>query len=254
MDARSRILDAALVEFARHGYEAASTNTIADAASVAKGLVFHHFGAKDRLYLDVHAHVLARMEAALGNDHDLPADLFVRLHHLALRKLALFQAQPALVAFARTLTGALPDHVRDTVAERHRSAAAAGWARIVHGVDPGSIGEGLTIDTVVDTLSVLGDGLERRMTALLAAGHPPETIAAMAWQHYERVRDGLGPVRQPRDVGTAKPAAAKLANAKRATAKRAAAKRATAGKGSVADGEGASPKGYLKRRASRARG
>jgi len=52
-DARSRILSAALTEFALHGAEAASTNAIAASASVAKGLVFHYFGSKPELYAAV---------------------------------------------------------------------------------------------------------------------------------------------------------------------------------------------------------
>ena len=46
---RRRITQAALALFARDGFDAASTAAIARRASVSEGLVFHHFGSKERL-------------------------------------------------------------------------------------------------------------------------------------------------------------------------------------------------------------
>ena len=49
---RSRILRAALKEFARAGLDGASVKTISERAGVANGTVFWHFENKTRLYLD----------------------------------------------------------------------------------------------------------------------------------------------------------------------------------------------------------
>ncbi|MBC6314962.1 TetR/AcrR family transcriptional regulator [Listeria grandensis] len=49
-DKRDKILQVAVREFAEHGYKAASTNQICDAAGVSKGLIFHYFGSKEKLY------------------------------------------------------------------------------------------------------------------------------------------------------------------------------------------------------------
>jgi len=48
---RSRILEAALAEFAEKGYKKASTNTIVKEAGVSKGLLFHYFISKKDLYI-----------------------------------------------------------------------------------------------------------------------------------------------------------------------------------------------------------
>jgi TetR/AcrR family transcriptional regulator len=52
-DAVTRILDAARSLFAEHGFDAVSMNAIAEAASVSKANIFHHFKSKDDLYLAV---------------------------------------------------------------------------------------------------------------------------------------------------------------------------------------------------------
>ena len=44
------ILHAAILEFGRMGYRAASTNEIVKNAKVSKGLLFHHFTNKEKLY------------------------------------------------------------------------------------------------------------------------------------------------------------------------------------------------------------
>src|SRR2546430_15899475 len=47
---RAAVLAAAEQEFARHGLEAARTEDIAERSGVTKGLIYHYFGSKEKLY------------------------------------------------------------------------------------------------------------------------------------------------------------------------------------------------------------
>jgi TetR/AcrR family transcriptional regulator, regulator of cefoperazone and chloramphenicol sensitivity len=49
LTARARIRDAALDQFAKHGFEGATVRGIAETAGVSPGLVQHHFGSKEGL-------------------------------------------------------------------------------------------------------------------------------------------------------------------------------------------------------------
>lgn len=49
LTARARIRDAAMAQFAEHGFDNATIKGIADAAGVSTGLVQHHFGTKEQL-------------------------------------------------------------------------------------------------------------------------------------------------------------------------------------------------------------
>jgi TetR/AcrR family transcriptional regulator len=51
---RSRIIEAATVHFAEHGYHAARVGDIASALGIAKGSIFQHFGSKDGLFFEVY--------------------------------------------------------------------------------------------------------------------------------------------------------------------------------------------------------
>lgn len=50
IDTRERIIEAAIVEFALHGFEAASTRAMADAADAKHTLVTYHFNGKEGLW------------------------------------------------------------------------------------------------------------------------------------------------------------------------------------------------------------
>ena len=68
--AAARILEVAEILFAERGYEGASISEIAQAAGVSKANVFHHFGSKDALYMEVLKaacrHSAAVLEEAVG--------------------------------------------------------------------------------------------------------------------------------------------------------------------------------------------
>ena len=90
---REAILQAAVEAFARWGYELASTNRIAGAARVAKGLVFRHFGSKEGLFEAAVERACERVFAL--DDQPLPSDPFARLEEFLARRAARIQAHPA---------------------------------------------------------------------------------------------------------------------------------------------------------------
>jgi AcrR family transcriptional regulator len=52
-DVRRRVLDAALEEFTRHGYQRASLDRIAAAAGFSKGAIYSNFAGKEDLFLSL---------------------------------------------------------------------------------------------------------------------------------------------------------------------------------------------------------
>jgi AcrR family transcriptional regulator len=208
--ARLRILDAAEAEVSAVGFAAASTNAIAAAAGVAKGLAFHHFGSKDGLLLAVYDRVLDRTVAALdAPDEAVPADLFERLHALTIRKIRGFQDDPqgyrVLIA-----AGDAPEPLRARIAARADRVRAEHLPRLLADIDPAPLRPGVTVADALETVSLLGDGLERRFIPELAAlpdrgASQLDAVSRRAWAHYARLRDGLYR-RRPRSTrGAARP-------------------------------------------------
>ncbi|MCA1974289.1 MAG: TetR family transcriptional regulator, partial [Caenispirillum sp.] len=65
-DTRRRLVEAALPEFARDGYDGVSIRRIAEAAEANVAAVAYHFGGKRGLYLAVARHVAERNGAAVA--------------------------------------------------------------------------------------------------------------------------------------------------------------------------------------------
>jgi len=62
---RSRIIDAAMNRFSRHGYRATHVEDIAHEVGVAKGTVFLDFGSKEGLFLAAYQHAVQMLPAWL---------------------------------------------------------------------------------------------------------------------------------------------------------------------------------------------
>jgi AcrR family transcriptional regulator len=50
---KQKIIDASLIEFAKHGLAGARVDRIAEDAGVNKAMIYYHFGSKESLYMDV---------------------------------------------------------------------------------------------------------------------------------------------------------------------------------------------------------
>ena len=77
---RNKLLTAARLEFARHGFAGARVDEIAERAGVNKQLVYHYFGDKDALYLAVLEWVYAdiREQERQLNLEGLPPEKAIR--------------------------------------------------------------------------------------------------------------------------------------------------------------------------------
>jgi AcrR family transcriptional regulator len=193
--ARARIVEAAIAEFSARGFEAASTNTIAREANVAKGLLFHHFGSKEDLYLAIIEHLTDRITEEVFAIDPMPSDLFERLHAFAVQKLRIFQRDPAAFQLLMTSTDA-PAPLREYLEQRRVSARVVTWPRFLDGIDTSRLRPGLTLETALDTMQILGLGIERKYLPQIARmpdrGQAAlEKMTAEVWAHYERMRDGL---------------------------------------------------------------
>ena len=79
VNARTRVLEAAVDLFARQGYDATSVAEVIAAAGVAKGGFYHHFASKEALLYEVYGDLIARqldaMEAILARRDPAAATL-----------------------------------------------------------------------------------------------------------------------------------------------------------------------------------
>lgn len=95
---RAAILAAAEQEFARHGMEAARTEEIAGRSGVTKGMIYHYFGSKEKLYEAALEHVFAPLLMSLQPFAAPDADPEKALEGVVRRILELSAQRPGVPA------------------------------------------------------------------------------------------------------------------------------------------------------------
>lgn len=73
---RVRILEAATVEFAEHGFDSANINTIANKSNISVGSIYKYFDNKEDLFLSIIHYCVETMKSILGEiiQEELPLD------------------------------------------------------------------------------------------------------------------------------------------------------------------------------------
>lgn len=94
------IINAAMDEFAKKGYQHASTNEIVRKAGISKGSLFHYFGSKQVLaeFL-IHYSLNLFEENIVGHLEHMTGDIIERWRDIVLLKLKLISEYPLIFAF-----------------------------------------------------------------------------------------------------------------------------------------------------------
>ncbi len=101
---RERIINAALKEFARNGYERASTNEIIKEAEISKGSLFSYFNNKKGLYLFLFDYMSRIIEKIYEETDWSDTDIFNRMKSIGLAKFKIYKMFPQAFDFLKSVT------------------------------------------------------------------------------------------------------------------------------------------------------
>jgi TetR/AcrR family transcriptional regulator len=119
-DKKKRILDICIEEFAKNGYEGASTNEIIKRAGISKGILFHYFGNKKNLYLYIVDYILEyALNKFYSDSEELSSDLFQRIIQTGMRKLKIAYEEPLVHELLYKTFIDTPDDLKDDVKTRY---------------------------------------------------------------------------------------------------------------------------------------
>ncbi|WP_242822113.1 TetR/AcrR family transcriptional regulator [Ethanoligenens harbinense] len=160
---QARILNAALEEFAKKGYKNASTNEIVRKAGISKGLLFHYFGNKKRLYLFLYDYANDVFTNEFFNRLDYGrADLFKRLKQMIELKIELSRKHPDLYEFMVCATLEDVGGIKSEIETKSRISIQDSMARAFGGLDTSGLKEGLDLRRVLEIITWVGQGFANR--------------------------------------------------------------------------------------------
>jgi len=112
-----RIMDVAMVEFGKNGYNLASTNQIYPLAGVSKGAIFKIFSSKANLFYELFQKALHDMvnELEAQSFHNIP-DVYERMVGAIFWKVAYAQQHPFETAVMFEAITSPPDEIKSKIA------------------------------------------------------------------------------------------------------------------------------------------
>lgn len=163
---RNNIINSAMKEFSKNSFQNASTNVIAKEAGISKGLLFHYFGTKERLYKFLEFFSIKVVTDEIVNKMDWnQQDIFLRLKEISLIKFKLLEEYPYLTDFSFVV---FQDKTADEIMQIEPGFPLELYSKIyTHNIDftlfKDNIDQKKAIDIVRWTIEKYGDDFRGRV-------------------------------------------------------------------------------------------
>lgn len=176
---RQNILNAALTEFAEHGYLNASTNRIVKAAGISKGLLFHYFDSKKKLFLYVLDHTIQYMMQKMSTYAvKLSGDFFEQLGQYALIKMRIGIEEPEMYHILYDVYVNLPADIKEDLMARYGQILSDTRKDFVMTMDETKLRDGITRETAVNLIIDFLDGYYQRNIEYFKTKTPDELLTS----------------------------------------------------------------------------
>lgn len=184
-DKKKRIITACMEEFAKNGYEGASTNEIVKKAGISKGILFHYFGSKKNLYLYIVDYVIDYALNKFYTDFKkLPADLFERIIQTGMLKMKIAHDEPLLYELIYKTFINTPDELKNDVQQRFMKIYQKEVPSFFEGLDTSQFRSDIDPMKAIDAVLIFMEGLQARYTDIYKNKSPDE-----AYSHVDKIME-----------------------------------------------------------------
>lgn len=187
---QDRILNAAIKEFAQKGYDHASTNEIVKEAGISKGLLFHYFQNKKKLYLFLFDYCYEVVADAFYKKMDLSeTDFFARIRMGVMLKVELQNKYPDIFKFLEGSALEESPEIKAVVEKKIKERNDSNIGKIYQGIDVSKFREDMDIQKILKiiTFTFEGIGNEELIKAKLSPTHELDyqKIQQVAEEYFE---------------------------------------------------------------------
>jgi len=148
---QNRILNAAMKEFAKNGYEKASTNEIVKESEISKGLLFHYFKNKKQLFLYLYNYCIDLNMNEFYKKIDLSeSDFFTRLRQTQLIKMELLKKYPEIFRFIEAAYLEDSSEIKQELEARNKELMKNSVDVLFKDIDTSKFKDGIDIKKVIN--------------------------------------------------------------------------------------------------------
>lgn len=147
---KKNILNAAMTEFVRGGYEKASMNALVEAAGISKGSLFYYFKNKKTLYLYLFEYCEGLI---IKNAHrhidQMEPDFLSRMEHVMRCNISLLEEFPLVYAFVRSCKSEKSNTVAEDIQAIKAKRTEELYSEVYKDIDESLFREGLDLNIAV---------------------------------------------------------------------------------------------------------
>lgn len=160
---KAKIVNSAMLEFARHGYDAGSLNSICRSGGISKGIIYHYFASKDELYLHCIDECFNKLTAYLRKE--LSSEQLAegeRLSAYFQARIRFFRENPVYACIFTESVIMSPQRLKDEIDVRKSAFNEFNRQYLTELLRATPLREDITVDEVADSLRLFQDYLNMR--------------------------------------------------------------------------------------------
>ncbi len=162
-DKQSRIIDACIEEFSQNGYINSSTNSIIKKAEISKGILFHYFGSKKKLYLYILNYCVNLLTDILYDRMgDLPSDFFERVVKSGMLKLKTLYEYPAVYKLIIDVFTNTPEELKSEVQDMYTKLYRDNVPILFKDIDTSKFRDDIDKNKTIELIMFTIDGLSSK--------------------------------------------------------------------------------------------
>ncbi len=150
---QERIINVALKEFAKNGYDKASTNEIVKEAGISKGSLFNYFSNKKELYLFLLDYVAKVIEQIYAQVDWNEPDFFERMRQLGLVKFRIYKKFPQAFNFLKALAQEDAAEVKPAISRLSKDLISSGLERGYQNIDWSKFREDIDREKMINIIN-----------------------------------------------------------------------------------------------------
>lgn len=155
---KNRILKAAMDEFAKYGYDLASTNRIVQSAGIGKGMLFHYFGTKKVLYLDILNYCYDFIIEKFADYIEVASpDIFDRVMGWNNFRIKLFSEYQVVYKICENAIYSPSLEVESEIKELFNTVKEKVYSKFLNGLDTSKFKQGIDINKTIEILTWITD-------------------------------------------------------------------------------------------------
>ncbi|WP_449540432.1 TetR/AcrR family transcriptional regulator [Ferdinandcohnia sp. Marseille-Q9671] len=153
VEKKELIINAAIKEFVRNGFDKASTNEMVKEANISKGSLFNYFSSKKDLYVYLIEYGVQIIENLYEQIDLHETDLFKRIENIGLQKMHIQKKFPHVFDFLASCSQEDSTEVSDIIHDKVNSIYSEGKKLLYKNIDYSKFREEIDIEKAIEILN-----------------------------------------------------------------------------------------------------